>query len=137
MLDQMFESYRKASESWLQMQQEMIKQVAQRWTPGSPGAVPDTTEWSRAFQKRSVEFAVDALNKLRESFDSMFTAGAQLIEQTFRVSEAKSSEDYRRMMDDLWRKLFETFKSQSETQLRDFQAWTEKSMSMVQQNGHA
>jgi hypothetical protein len=140
MLDQIFENYRKASESWMQMQQDMMKQMAQRWNPTAGGAsgaaAGEPTEWNRAFQKRSLEMAVEALNKLRESLDSMFAAGVQVIEQTFRVSEAKSSEDYRRVVDDLWRKLFDTFKSQSETQLRDFQAWTEKSMAMAQ-NGQA
>jgi hypothetical protein len=132
MFDQLFESYRKASESWLQMQQDTLRQLTQQWMATPQNAAGVSTEWTRTFQKRWVDLTLEILNKHRESLDSMYKAGIQIIEQTFRVSEAKSSDDYRHMVEDLWRKLFETFKSQSETQMREFQSWTEKSIEIVQ-----
>ena len=62
--------------------------------------------------------------------------GFEIIEQTFRVSEAKSTEDYRQLVEDLWRKLFETAKSQSEAQFREMQSFAEKSAGFAQ-NAHA
>ena len=134
MIDQLMENYRKASASWLQLQQDAFRQLAQQWltTPQSPAGA--STEWARNFQKRWLEVAIEALNRHRESLEAIYTSGIQVIDQTFRVSEveAKSSDDYRRLTEDLWRKLFDNFKTQSEAQMRDFQTWAEKSMAVVQ-----
>jgi hypothetical protein len=86
----------------------------------------------QAMQRRWAELALEFLRKQRESMDAAYASGIQIIEQTFRVSEAKSPDDYRRMTEDLWRKLFESFKDRSETQIRDFQKWSEKSAEIVQ-----
>ena len=133
MLDQLFDTFRKASESSLHMQQDMFKYWTQQWSGASNGAAAGNTgEWSKNYQKQ----VVDLLNKQREALDSAFKAGIQLIEQTFRASEAKSPDDYRRTMEDLWRTLIDTFKTQAETQVREFQKWSEKSFDMAQ-NGQS
>ena len=133
MLDQLFDTFRKASESSLHMQQDMFKYWTQQWS-GASSAAGNTGEWSKNYQKQ----VIDLLNKQREALDSAFKAGIQLIEQTFRASEAKSPEDYRRTMEDLWRSLIDTFKTQTETQVREFQKWSEKSFDMAQaQNGQS
>ena len=36
------------------------------------------------------------------------------------------------MLEDLWRKIFESFKDRSESQFNDFQKWSEKSAEIVQ-----
>lgn len=120
MFDQLFETFRKASESSLQVQQEIFKQWLQS-TPfgGSQG------DWSQA-SKRWQEATSELLGKHRSLVDSSYRSGIELIEQTFRVAEARSPEDYRRLVEDLWRKLTDTFKAQTESQARDFQSATEK-----------
>ena len=130
MFDQVFESFRKASESSLQMQQDMFKQWSQQWLSAAPtgGA---SAEWGGAFQKRWSELALDVLNKQRESLDTMYRSGIQVLEQTLRLSESKSPEDYRRVAEDVLRKLYETFKDQSEAQFREFQKMAEKSFDMA------
>lgn len=133
MLDQLFDTFRKASESSLHMQQDMFKYWTQQLT-GASSAAGNNGEWSKNYQKQLVEL----LNKQREALDSAFKTGIQLIEQTFRASEAKSPDDYRRTMEDLWRTLIDTFKTQTETQVREFQKWSEKSFDMAQaQNGQS
>lgn len=129
--DQMFESFRRASESSLQMQQEMFKQWAPQWPSMPLNAATASADWTRTFQKRWIEFMTDSLNKQRESLDSVYKSGIQVIEQTFRLSEAKSPDDYRRMVEDLWRKMVEISKDQSETQLREFQKGVEKWLEML------
>jgi hypothetical protein len=131
MLDQLFDTFRKTSESTLHMQQDMFKYWTQQLTGASNGA-GNAGEWSKNYQKQ----VVDLLTKQREALDSAFKAGIQLIEQTFRTSEAKSPDDYRRTMEDLWRTLIDTFKTQTETQVREFQKWSEKSFDMAQ-NGQS
>jgi len=132
MFEQLFDSYRKTSESWLQMQQDVFKQLTQQWSSTPPPVAGTSTEWNRNFQKRWGDLAIEMLNKHREALDWLYKSGIQILEQSFRVSEAKSPEDYRRMVEDLWRKLFDSIKTQSEAQFRDLQRWADKSIEIVQ-----
>ena len=126
MFDLLFESFRKASESSMQVPMDMIKNLTQQ-LPNASGA---SMEWSKTFQKRWAEFAIESLNKHRESLDSTYRSGIQLIEKTFRVSDVKSSADYQRIVEELWQKLLDVFKEQSESQVRELQTWAAKSFEM-------
>ena len=61
----------------------------------------------RGAQRRWLELGVEMLNKHRETLDAAYKSGIELIEQTFHVAEAKSTDDYRHMIEELWRKLFD------------------------------
>jgi len=122
MFDQLFETFRKASESSLQLQQDLFKQWLQRTPFSSSGSTADWTQIAKRWQETTSEL----LGKHRSLVDSTYRSGIEMIEQAFRVTEAKSPEDYRRLVEDLWRKLTDTFKAQTETQARDFQSATEK-----------
>ncbi|HVV53169.1 MAG TPA: hypothetical protein VHO06_26160 [Polyangia bacterium] len=126
MVDQLFDSLRRASESSLQMQQEMLKYWAQHWS-SVPAATGVSGDAARGVQKRWLALGVELLDKHRASLDSTYAAGIQLIEQAFRATEARSAEDYRKLTEELWRKLFDTYKAQSEAQLEAFQQWAAKS----------
>jgi hypothetical protein len=135
MFDQLIDGVRKASESSLQMQQEMFKHWTRLFTGPAQEAGAQAgaqAEWGHTSQKRWLELGVDMLNRHREAVDTIYKSGIQLIEQTFHVTEARSPDDYRRMVEDLWRKLFDLQKEQSESQFRDFQTFYEKSASLVQ-----
>ena len=136
MFDMIFEGFRKAQESSLQAQQEIFKQWTQSWM-ASPSAASNSTEWGRNFQKRTMELTLEMLHKHREAIDATYKSGIQVIEQAFRLTDAKSPEDYRKVVEDLWRKMFEISKDQSEIQFREVQKWAEKSFEMNQQNGRA
>lgn len=126
MFAQLFESFRRASEATMQAQQDLFRQWVQQW-PSMPVSSPGTAgEWSEAVQKRWLDSAKDTLNKQRELLDTSYRAGIDVIEQSFRVGEAKSPEEYRRLVEDLWRKLSDNFKERSEAQFRDFQGAAEK-----------
>jgi len=129
MFDQFLETFRKASESSMQVQQDLLKQWSQQFFTAPPGV---STEWGRNFQKRCLDLTLEILNKHRESFDASYRAGIQAIEDTFRASDAKSPEDLRRTSEDLWRKLFDAFRAQYETQLQEFQKFTSMSFEMAQ-----
>src|SRR5215831_2742739 len=131
MFDQIVDGVRKATESSLQIQQEIFKQWTQQWLSGQPNLSGASADWTRTVQKRWMELTIEMLNKHRTSLDAMYASGIQAIEQSFRITEAKSSEDYRRIVDDLWRKLFDTLKTQFETQLSDFQRWSEQSFDIA------
>jgi hypothetical protein len=132
MFDQLFESFRKAAESSMRAQQEVFKQWVQQWA-APPMSAPGTPAGSGAdFQKRWLDSATEAMNKQRELFDAAYKSGIDIIQQTFRVSEAKSPEDYRRLVEELWRRFSDTLKEQSEGQLREFQRAAESWLSMMQ-----
>jgi hypothetical protein len=126
MFDLLFESFRKASESSMQAPMDILKNLTQQM-PGASGA---GMEWSKTFQKRWADLAIESLNKHRESMDSAYRSGIQLIEQTFRISDVKSSADYQRTVEELWQKLLDVLKEQSEAQVRDLQTWAAKSFEM-------
>ena len=126
MNEQMFDSFRKAAESSLHMQQEMFRQWGQQWPSMPLNAAGVSADWFQTFQKRWVEFLTDSLNKHRESLDSMYKSGIQVVEQTVRLSEAKTPDEYRRTVEEVLRKVFGAYKEQSENQSREFQKGVEK-----------
>jgi hypothetical protein len=133
MFDQLFDNFRKASESSLQAQQEMFKQWMQQWPALPKGGTGGSAEWSSNLQKRWLESMKETLNRHREVLDTTYRSGIQVIEQTFRVSDAKSPDEYQRLVQDLWRKLSETFREQSEAQVREFQKASERWLDVAQQ----
>ena len=131
MFDQMFDAYRKASESWLQVHQDMLKHSGQQWMSSSPTNAAGAADWNRTLQRRGVELLVEFLNRNRESLDMVYRSMIHLLEQTSRMSEAKSPEEFRRLVEDAWRSWFESVKTQSETQFRDVQTWAGRSLELV------
>lgn len=125
MFEQLLDSFRQASQSTIQGQQQLFKQWLQQW-PGAtaPGELP--SEWPQALQKQWLESLGETLNRQRELLDSSYRKGAQLIEQASHVSEVKSPEDYRRLSEELWRSFSETLKDQAEANVRDFQKATQR-----------
>jgi hypothetical protein len=135
MFEHMVDGVRRASESSLQLQQEILKSWTRLWVAGAPGAGGTSgAEWSRSTQKRWLELGVEMMHRQREALDATFKAGIQLIEQAFHVGDAKSGDELRRLTEDLWRKLFDLQKEQAEHQFRDFQSWIEKSSTLAQQD---
>jgi hypothetical protein len=126
MLDQMFETFRKTAESSLHMQQEIFRETVQQWPWLPPNANGAPDERAGAPTKRWIEFTIDSLNKQRESIDAIYKSGIQVVELALRLSEAKTPEEYRRMVEDFWRKIFEVGKNLSEIHLRDFEKGAEK-----------
>ena len=94
MFDQLIDGVRKASESSLQMQQEMFRHWTRLFTaPGQEAAAQ--ADWGRGSQKRWLEQGLEMLNRHREALDAIYKSGIQIIEQTFHVAEAKSADDVR------------------------------------------
>ena len=132
MSDQIFDTFRKASESWAKMQQDLFQNGAPSSFFSAPQGAGAAPEWARNAQKKCVDLATEVLERQRESVDALFKSTINLLQQTSQISDAKSSEDYRRATEDLWRKWFESVKSHSETQFRDVQTFAGKSLEIVQ-----
>jgi hypothetical protein len=142
MLDQVFDNFRKASQSTLEMQQDLFKQWVNQWsaTPPAPatasapagaGAGAAPADQVHEFQKRWLESVTDLMNKHRESLDAQYKAGIRAIEEAFQLTEAKTPEAYRKISEDLWRQGFESVKNSADTQVRVFQAAVEKWFELI------
>ena len=138
MFDQMTETFRKATESTLQLQQEMFRNWTSQWSQAAGVAVPGTSaatgvatgaawmEQVHAFQKAWSNQVTDLMNRHRDALDTQYREGIRTIEDAFRVGEAKDPEQFRRLTEQLWRQSFDALRSMSEAQTRDFQAAAEK-----------
>lgn len=131
MFDQVFDNFRKATETTLQAQQDLFRQWMSQWpmfpmdptTPGSNGII---SEQARSFQKHWTECVTALMTKHCEALDTQYRAGIREIEDALRTTEAKSPEEFRRLTEELWRKSFEVLKQTIENQIRDFQVAVEK-----------
>ncbi len=136
MMDQFFDNSVRPPNPRCRSSRSFFKQWTQPWSSGGPFAGGDRLRGATSGATSSVAGSssawIDLLNKHRQSLDSTYAAGIQIIEQTVRASDAKSPDDYRQLMEDLWRKLFETFKTQSEAQFSAFQQWSQKSAEAAQ-----
>ena len=124
--DEMFEGFRRAWVSSLQMQKEMFTQFAQHGPTIPLSTAGFSVEWVQKLQKRWQEFLVESLNRHREMVDSTYKGIIQMVERTSRLAEVKTPEDIRRLAEEARHSMFETFRDQSEAQLRDFQRNAEK-----------
>jgi hypothetical protein len=141
MFDQILDNYRKATEATLQFQQMMLRSWGQQWPPTFVGPIPtDVGSWPEQFhkaQKKLGETITDMLNKHRETLDAQYRAGIRAIDDAFRVGEAKDPEQYRKLVEELWRHSYESLKSLAESQMRDLQTLTQKWFDLVTQGASA
>jgi hypothetical protein len=121
MFEPVFESLKKATETTLQIQQEMFKKWVSFW-PGMPTAQPAWGEQAQKVQKKWAEFFEETLKKQRETLEAQFQAGLKNIEEAFHLAEVKDPEELRTRTVELWRKVFETLRQAYEGQARDFEA---------------
>jgi hypothetical protein len=143
MFDMILENYRKATESTMKLQQDVLRNLTMQWPqmfgaqtfglpsmggPASGSAMPGAAwlEQLSDAQKKWVETVTDMLNKHLESLDAQYRAGIETIEEAFKVSEAKDPQQFRRLTEELWKKSFECLKSVAESQTRDVQAAMQK-----------
>jgi hypothetical protein len=125
MFEPVFESLRKATETGLQMQQEMFKKWAGLW----PGVSPSPPAWNEQFeksQKKWTELLNETLKKRRETLEAQFKSGMKNIEETFRLAEAKDFEELRAKTLELWQKTFDSLRQTYEAQIQDFQTLSSK-----------
>jgi hypothetical protein len=132
MFDQVVDTFRKAIDSSMQIQQEMFRQFVQQWSqvPGvpTPGSIVanNWAEQVHTIQRKWAQTITDLLNRHREMLDAQYRAGIRTIEDAFRVGEAKNPEQFRKLTEELWRQTFDSMKTVIETQTRDLQAVTQK-----------
>jgi hypothetical protein len=125
MFNQVFENFRQATQTTVQMQQEMFKTWMKLW----PGIPEDSHSWGEQveqFQKKWAAVVSDLLKRQQEVTGAHFKAGLQNIERAFQVGEIKTPEDLRVKSIELWKKCFDDLRLVYEAQLRGFGTAMEK-----------
>jgi len=150
MFDMILENYRKATESTMKLQQDVLRNWTMQWPqmfgaqtfglpflggPASGSAMPGAAwlEQLRDAQKKWGETVTEMLNKHRETLDAEYRAGIAAIDGAFRVAEAKDPQQFRKLTEELWRHNHECLKSLAESQMRDIQAVMQKWFDLASQ----
>jgi flagellar motor component MotA len=127
--DQVYESFRTAAESALQMQQELFRQ----WTaamPGFPKGQGPWTETGALFHKQWTKNLRELTSKYVEMWEKQYKDGLQALEEAFELPETKDPEELRQKVLELWQKNFNCLKELAQAQLRNFQAAIEQFMDL-------
>ena len=125
MFNQVYDNFRQATESTVQLQQEMFKTWINLW-PGIPASSAAWPEQVRQFQKKWAQTVGDMLKKQQELTSANFKAGLQNIEKAFQACDVKTPEDLRAKSLELWQKCFDDLAQVYEAQLRGFETAMEK-----------
>jgi hypothetical protein len=128
MFDPVFESMRKATETTIQMQQDLFK----KWVSLYPGAGMPPFPWgeqAQKFHKKWAEIVTESMARQREVLEAQYNAGMKNLEAAFAVASAKDPEELKAKTRELWQKSFDCLRQSFEAQAKEFQAsaakWTE------------
>jgi hypothetical protein len=138
-------------EQTIQLQQDLLKTWLQPWgavtaavtkevgsVGGSlptgvavPGLNPAVLEQARTFQKQWTAAVTETLKKQTQALDSHFKAGVKTIEEAFKVSEAKSPQEARKVIEELWKSSFDYVKEALEIQVKEFTVLSNKWLELM------
>lgn len=128
MYDQVLENLNKATESAIQIQQEMFRNWTNFW-PTAPTSPSNWTDQIKGFQKKWAETYTDLMKKQRQMLETQFNGGLKGIEEAFKMTSARNPEELRTKMIEYWQKSFECLRQLAESQMQAFQSalakWTE------------
>jgi hypothetical protein len=95
MFDQVFDHFRKATQTTMQAQQDLFRQWMSQWptfqmAPQAPSG--RVSEQARFDQKQWAEHVPSLMMRHCEALDALYRAGIKTIEDALRTTEARSPE---------------------------------------------
>lgn len=132
MLDQILEQYRKAAESTMQFQHEMLSQLTRllpsgtdeptgRVAPPAPAPTRTAKPPERAAGTDLQHIVNDVLNRHRQALDAHYLAGISAIDDAFKLFGAKDPDQFRRLAEEMWKHTLDYLQKAVETQYRDIE----------------
>lgn len=125
MYAQVFDNLYKATESAIQVQQELFRTLA-NYRPLGRGPERVWAARAQAFQKKWVDTVGELLKKQQGSLETQMKAGQKLIEEAFDVTAAKDADEFRAKLIAYWQKSFDCLRQTAEAQLQTVQATVSK-----------
>jgi NAD(P)-dependent dehydrogenase (short-subunit alcohol dehydrogenase family) len=132
MYESMMDSFRKAAESTLQVQQDMFRTWAEYLNPAAArhdqpaSAAAEVADQVAAARKRWQETITGMLDQHRASLDQQYREGIKAIDQAFKAADARDPEQLRKLVEELWRHGFDSLGTLVNAQTKDFQKAMEK-----------
>jgi hypothetical protein len=126
-----FENVRKAAESAIKMQQDMVDQ----WTKMWPAMAQSKDDWAarmHKFQKEWTGAVANLTRKQRELWEEQLRAGMESLADTCRLASSKDPAELREGFESQFRKTMDIIKTTSETQIRYFQEAMQKWIELAQ-----
>jgi hypothetical protein len=128
--DQVYESFRGAAESTLQMQQELFKQWTGAWSI-FPTVQSPWNEQVQKFQKDWTQATGEMTRKYLEAWERQYKTGVESLEGVFKLTQTKDPAEVRQKVLELWQKSFDCLKELAQAQMDNFQAAAEKWAAMA------
>jgi hypothetical protein len=126
--DQVIQNIRKAAEANLKMQQDFFAQWANLW-PGLPKPQYAWIEQAQEFQKKWSETISELAHKHHDVLEAQYQAAVKSLDEALQVAESKDPNEFRKRVEEFYRKTLDCLREVSEAQMGEFQnavsKWTE------------
>jgi hypothetical protein len=128
--EQVFDSFRKAAESSVEMQQELFRQWGAGW-PGFPQPQNAWLERVQKFQKEWAKTVKELLGKHREILDEQYRLALDSLEEAFRVVQSSDPQEYAKRCEALCKKSLDVMREAGELQVKETQEALNKWMGLA------
>jgi hypothetical protein len=126
--EEVFQNIRKAAETGIKMQQEMLSQWSVLW-PGVPTPQSAWLNQVQQFRTKFMSTVADLARKHGDVIDRQYRAALESLDAALEATEASTPEEARRKTEHLCRKTLDCMREMTETQIREFQdaitKWTD------------
>ena len=126
--EEVFQNIRKAAETSLKMQQEMLSQWSVLW-PGMPTPQSAWLNQVQQFRSKFMSTVSDLARKHGDVVDRQYKAALESLDAALEATEASTPEEVRRKTEHLCRKTLDCMREMTESQIREFQEaitkWTD------------
>ena len=134
MYEDVFQNLRKATETNLKMQQDMLQQWSSLW-PGVPTPQNVWMDKIKEFQKQWADTVSDLARKHRDTLDRQYQAALESLEDALRLGESSNPEEFRKRTEQFCRKALDCMREASEAQMSEFQQAMTKWSELVTKSG--
>jgi hypothetical protein len=124
-MEQTMDYWRKSMQWGLGLQEEILDHWTQLWS-GVAQPPDDVSKRFHRFQKDWSNTLTDIMSKHRAVLDQQYRSCIDTLEESLRTASAKDPEEFRERCGSLCRKMLDAMKENSESQLREFQAASNK-----------
>jgi hypothetical protein len=127
-LEEAFQNVRKAAETTLKLQQEVLSQFSNLW-PVFPVPHSAMVTQMKQFRSKWVETVSGLARKHRDVMDRQYNAAMESLDAALAVTDAGTTEELRRRTEQLCRKTLDCVREVAETQVQELQnavtKWTD------------
>lgn len=128
LFEDVFQNIRKAAETNLSMQQELLSQWSALW-PGMPTPQSAWINQIQKFRAKWVDAVTSLARKHRAVIDRQYDAAIESLDAALCVTDASTPEEFRRRSEQLCRKSLDCVREVAESQVEEFQdamsKWTD------------